>query len=350
MLMFALLGSAALPGRAAIATDSSPEFVLFLWDPVSRSSYSMDLGLNGYVGPDVALRQQSFWVNGQQDAGLQRFWSLDPAADANYARFRATAANLNNMVWAVIGVDATPPNDGTDPAAPGVTTTFMTLHATETQGVIGGAYSALSQLNNADYVLAAQQVRSELVNQLNIDALNAANNTHATGGTANAAFNGSSYDIEGGLSYFGKNAGLLTRFYASCNCDLTTPVGKSSWFYYVTTSDPFDLSVPVAIDEFDNLRNDAYWGVAQDPATGRLVLSYTLAPATLSSLAVTTEGRARAALTEYAAADLVRSVAAPAGEYAGYVMPAISPVPEPHALVLALFGGLLIAVRAYGRR
>jgi hypothetical protein len=119
-------------------------------------------------------------------------------------------------------------------------------------------------------------------------------------------------------------------------------VGRSAFFYYVTTSDQFDSTAFVAIDEFDNLRNDGYWGVAQNPADGRLVLSYTLAPATLASLAVTPEGRARAALTEFAAGARVRQIDAPQGEFASYLMPAVSPVPEPGSLACLLAGGLLL--------
>ncbi len=343
----------ALPTHASINASADSELVLVLWDPVNRVSYTRDLGINVYAGTDTARRETSFYVNAQQDAGFQQFWSLDPAADANYRQFRSVAVDAGNLVWTVLAVDtAQDPGDGGQ-EAPGTFQSYMTLRATTTPGVVSQDYARLSSLINSDFALQAPRYSLDFFIPLNGALASDSGtvnpwNTHrpASGGT-DYSVNGSSFDAEGQSGYFNKSGAALSTFGSTCACNLTTPVGRSSWFYRVTTSDEFDSFAPVAIDEFDNLSHDGYWGVAVNPANGQLVLSYTLAPATLQSLALTPAGRARAALTEYAAGGISRLIDAPANEFAGYVMPTVSPVPEPGALLL-MSGGLLAL--ALGRR
>jgi len=110
--------------------------------------------------------------------------------------------------------------------------------------------------------------------------------------------------------------------------------------------------------QFDNLVGGETVGALSgqtreivNPANGQLVLSYTLAPATLQSLAATAAGRQRASLTEYLAGSMSRVIDAPTGEYADYVMPVVTPVPEPGALLLLAAGCLVLtASRRVTRR
>ncbi len=337
---------------AAIATDQSPELFLVMWDPVARVSYTKDLGLNLYAGTDSALREASFYVYAQQDAGFQQFWNLSTTGDAAYAQFRSLVADTSNVVWSVLAFDATQDVNPSQ-SAPGELQSFMTLRATSTPGVVGDAYGKLSALLNGDFVNQVPNMFGDLVSYLNQGTAGTPGslnpfNSHAPANSY--ASNGSSTDVEGQLGYFGKSGAFLPSFGLSCQCDLTTPIGRSSWFYRVTTSDEFDLFGPVAIDEFDNLSNDGYWGLAVNPANGQLVLSYTLAPATLQSLAATAAGRQRASLTEYLAGSMSRVIDTPAGEFAGYVMPVVTPVPEPGALLLLAAGGLVLAASHRGTR
>jgi MYXO-CTERM domain-containing protein len=280
------LASLAPMAQAAINSGDSPELMLVLWDSTTGSSYTRDLGLNGYSGTDLTLRSQSFWVYGQQDTGFQQFWTLDEALDANYAQFRRTATNTANMVWAVIGVDAEGGDAGT--AAAGAFNIFTTLRATDTAGVTGGAYGNATNPSTWMGIELETQLNASgrYLNWLNTALATGAEvrnpwNTHlgeaaageATGAT-NYAVHGSSFDLEGQPGYFGQPGN--STWGSACACDITTPVGQSSWFYRMSNADDFDIFAPVAIDEFDNTGYDAYWGVALNPADGKLVLSYTL--------------------------------------------------------------------------
>lgn len=332
--------------RAAIESSESPELFLVLWDPVTRVSYTKDLGINLYTGPDAAQRERSFFVYAQQDIGYQQFWTLDTSTDPNYLQFRTLVTDTSNLVWSVLAFDAeTGPND-LSPTQPGAYEAFVTLRPTSAAGQIGSAYAKLSALLNIDFGNQAPAMFNDFIAPLNQAAAAAPGtinpfNSHRP--TTSYDINGSSVDVDGQLGYFGKTGFALPTFGASCQCELTNRVGTSSWFYRVTGSDEFDGFSPVSIDEFDNLANDGYWGLAVDPSSGRLVLSYTLAPATLQSLATTAVGRQRAVLTEYLAGNASRIVDAPSGEFAGYVMPVVTAVPEPHAIVLLLLGGAVVA-------
>lgn len=337
---------------AAIATDQSPELFLVLWDPVARVSYTKDLGINLYAGADSALRESSFYVYAQQDAGFQQFWNLSTSGDAAYAQFRSLVADTSNLVWSVLAFDSTQ-EEASSPGLPGDLQSFMTLRATSTPGVVGDSYGKLSTLLNGDFLNQVPNMFNDLVSYLNQGTAGTPGslnpfNSHAPADSY--ARNGSSTDVEGQLAYFGNSGASHSSFGRTCLCDLTTPIGSSSWFYRVITSDEFDLFAPVTIDEFDNLSNDGYWGLAVNPANGQLVLSYTLAPATLQSLAATAAGRERASLTEYLAGSMSRVIDAPAGEFAGYVMPVVTPVPEPGALLLLAAGGLVLTASRRGSR
>jgi hypothetical protein len=337
------LGVAALATPAAhagIDYEDRAELVFVLWDKVAKVAYSKDLGVNNYIGADPALRRASFFVYAQQDAGYQNFWNLDVSNDAAFARFRSVATDTANMVWAVLGTDSIDPNS----LVPGENRLFQTLASTSAAGVTGAAYSNLTQLTNADFSPAVSLQPQSFFGPLNTDTGNTFNtHTPPAGGTFDGIANGSSFNAEGSPAYFGQGTtpaadGFLTTQGASCNCSMLNRVGSSSWFYQVTISNDFDQTAPVAVDEFDNLGHDGYFGFAQNPANGSFVLSYTLAAFSQSAAATTAGGKARASLTEYIAGGSSRLLTSPVGEFAGYVMP-LSPVPEPSSLLL-MAGGL----------
>jgi PEP-CTERM motif len=336
----ALLSIFAMPmAQANIDSGNGAELYFVLWDRVAKVAYTKDLGLNNYNGTDPALRRESFFVYAQQDTGYQKFWNID-VSDAAFTQFQSVASNTGNMVWAVLGVDGLDANSPT----PGENRLFQTLKSTEVAGRNGAAYTSLQQFQNADLVIAASSDVFRFVTDLNNDKGNPFN-THLTPtGTAdNPALNGSSFNAEGSAAYFGQGStanedGGFTTQGRTCNCSVLNPVGASSWFYSVTTSNDFEQTVPVSVDEFDNLGHDGYFGFAQNPANGSFVLSYTLAAFSQSAAATTAGGKARASLTEYIAGGSSRLLTSPVGEFAGYVMP-LSPVPEPSSLLL-MAGGL----------
>ncbi len=324
--------------HANIDNENGAELYFVLWDRVAKVAYTKDLGLNNYNGTDPAQRRNSFFVYAQQDAGYQSFWNID-TSDAAFNRFRSVATNTGNMVWAVLGVDSAEANS----AVPGENRLFQTLQNTAASGTQGAAYSSLLQFQNLDLSITVGE-DARFITDLNQDTGNPFN-THLTptGQTPNPALNGSSFNAEGSAAYFGKGStpegdGIFATQGATCRCSVLNSVGTSSWFYMVTTSNDYDQTTPVAVDEFDNLGHDGYFGFAQNPANGNFVLSYTLAAFSQSAAATTATGKARASLTEYIASSGSRLLTAPVGEFAGYVMP-LSPVPEPSSLLL-MAGGL----------
>jgi PEP-CTERM motif len=289
---------------------------------------------NTYYGSNLDSNRSSFFVYAQQDAGYQNFWNID-ASDANFAKFRSVATNTANIVWAIVGQDFEI-DEGNQTRLPGEFRSFITLQIGTQAGVESGSYSKLKALANGDFDQQADNVANNYLLPLNIGAKPFNTHMGPNGEPTPYAVNGSSYDAEGTEGYFGKNLGALATFGTSCGCSMMNAVGSS--FYSVTRSNNFDDTVPVLIDEFDNLGHDGYFGFAQNPANGSFVLSYTLAAFSQSAAATTAGGKARASLTEYIASSGSRLLTAPVGEFAGYVMP-LSPVPEPSSLLL-MAGGL----------
>jgi len=332
--------------QATISRGDDAELMLVLWDPVQKVSYTKDLGLNTYHGADAQLNRNSFFVYAQQDSGYQQFWSLDTSTDANYQKFRSVATDVANTAWAVIAVDAL--GNPSDP--PGSIRVFTTLKSGQLAGVENPAYTKLKSLNNDDFNQQALFFSGDYIDSLNVATGNPLFNTHRPATGEDFAVNGSSYDVDGTPGYFGKNAGANGTFGPSCNCSLMNQVGKSSWFYYATTSTEIDGTLPVAIDEFDNLGHDGYFGLAQDPSNGKYVLSYTLQSALASASAVTAEGKARASLTELRSGSVTRLISAPANEFLAWCAP-VSAVPEADAWWSLVAGGLaMAAVRCRQRR
>jgi hypothetical protein len=348
-LVLTILGAAPIGAQAAINMFDSPELVLVLWDPVAQASYTRDLGIAAYSG-DSGLRPDTFFVRAQQDSGYQQFWSLDGASDANYAQFRRTVVDTSNMLWAVIGVGFQ-----SGDLSPGNINIFSTLRPTDNAGQVGAAYRNVvdpSVWNGSEFGTAAGQAQDYIVtlNGAKIDASSGTRNpwnSHVNGlATADFDVNGSSFDVVGQAGYY---AAVSTPTWgAGCNCMNAVPVGQSSWFYRMSNwgDDSFNFD-PINLDEFDNLSHDGYWGVAVNPADGKLVLSYTLAPATLASLGTTEKGKAASLLRDYSAGGNIHQIAGPVGEFAGYTAPmALAPVPEPAGAALSLAGLAALGLRA----
>ena len=322
-------GTTASGSNAAYSGNG--ELFLAVFDAEAKISYAFDLG--------VALND--FFIDGQQDGGNQRFWRV---GDAQWGSFLGQV-NAANLRWSVLGRDVV---GGT---AAGASRLFTTLQQ--------GDEANIGMLTNQVFFNAIGGAQAGTF-------FSAIGNTgtHGTAGVAlDFAINGSSVnaDSDPGNGYFGSNSvGLSSTLNGNAPFDISNPVGRSSWFYYLTRSGPTQLDT-VLVDEFDNLNpgssGDGYWGFTfvdaalfpQSPYAGSYLLSYTIAPYLTQSRIATAEGRARAALTEYSASVSTRLLSAPIGEFSNYVMP-LSPVPEPAGLVLLLPGLLLIAARARRRQ
>lgn len=308
---------------AAIAPGSSGNGELFLviQDSTAQISYTVDLG----------VRMDDFFILAQQDEGVQRFWGLDPAADAELRSFLAQTSPAN-YVWAVMAIDSFGPAIGG----------AQRLYTTARQGEEGNVALALSQ-----------NLRSGIGNTSFANFLNGVNTSGTHQPFTDYSINGSSVNniTDPSASYFGEGGGTGPRLQGNVlSFNVTNAVGQSSWFYGVGSA----LTIgPVSVDEFDNLSHDGYFGFVfvdpnqnpTSPYAGDWLLSYTLMPAMLQSLALTPTGRARASLTEYLAGDITRQLAVPLNEFEGYSVPVVTPVPEPGALWLLSAGALALTMR-----
>lgn len=320
---------------------NNAELYLAVFDPEAKVSYILDLGLD----------METFFINAQQDAGMQWFKPLD---DANWGSF-LEQVNRSKLRWVVLS------NDDYGGIAVGQKRMFMTL----TQGT----EAKLRTWNNQQFTMASGDGRKflDFVQQ---------QGTHLAP-MDDLTVNGSSVatPLNPGV-YFGPGAqATLAKWDETLNGRATgftagNAIGQSSWFYYVTRSGT-SQSASVLVDEFDNLGGDAYWGFTYvDPATdanspyaGKFLLSYTLEKA--GATASTAEGLQRISMTDYLALNRLappRYFAASstlAAEYAGYrqgslVVVAgsmVSAVPEPASWGLMGLGlGLLAAWRRRAAR
>ncbi len=314
------------------------ELSLVIWDRTREASYTLDLG----------VRIDEFNVQGQADAGNQRFWRLSNAADPALAKLRALGSATNSLQWAILGIDA----DGF--AEPGDFNVYATLQQGPGNGVLNPNYSAMRGITNDSFNFAVGLVQNNLIASLNGDSANNPDNTHGKGSTL---ANGSSFTAKGQAGYFGVESVQLNTLGPSANTSIINDIGKSSWFYHLFASsyEPFDA---IAVDEFDNLSADGYWGLAEDPADGALVLSYSLEPLGLSS--AQQSFAAGIGRTEFSGAfsTLALEGSAVADAEASFgALPSLaqgaatlSPVPEPAGLGLWAGGLIGLAVASLRRQ
>lgn len=282
---------------------NNPELLFSVFDPEAKVSYTLDLGL------DV----DSFFVNAQQDAGMQWFKPVD---DANWDSFLGMSSR-DKLRWVVLAAD----NNG------GLVAGQRRLFTTLTQG----AEAKLRDWTNQDFTNAiGDAVFETFIKSANESGTHTVPlNDYASNGSHVAT----SLDANK-RAYFGKQASG-TSLDESLNGQTTQRAGftvgnrldESSWFYYVTRSGTSQLG-KVTVDEFDNLGADGYWGFtyvdpakdASSPYAGKFLLSYTLDKAGVK--ATTAAGVLRMSLTDYLAADrflpLLLQQGALAGEYQGY--------------------------------
>lgn len=349
---------------SAGAGTNLPELLLVIWDPVAKVSYSKDLGVLAYSSQYAAGdTSKNLFVHGQQDAGYQKLFS-PLNADPLFQQFIAQSGGASQQIWGILGVQT----DAELESQGGFRTAFMTLNTgTQASGVRNPNYSTLVGIDENGNALNPGAIfnNSELGDSVgNFTAyaanLNAgggnANNTHQCAAAptrctgANAPLkDGSSFDTIASPGYaavmFQAGGAMVSNGHAS----IMNPVGKSSWFYSVTTSSDVSDVAP-AVDEFDNGTlaggHDAYWGLGVAP-NGDYILSYTLeASMTQPQTAAGSLLRLR---TDFAASyGRARLIAVPGGDTLN-LGSNISPVPEPATWGLMGLGLAALALRARRR-
>lgn len=269
-LLLAAGGAAQATVVCCNAIDSSPEsgrtveLVFVAWDGNGASpkvQYTLDLG----------IAMGDFFVNGQQDAGSRLTLWLGGSSQPGFAQFLATdlgggvTVDPARVRWAVLAFDT----NGS--LAPGEISLYTTLQ----QGVSGDPKVILGLSDwIGDKLDNARTPYLQFMSDVNQTG------THKTAADGWSIVNSTATDKSfafkpGGI---GDTAGNF-NFNGILNRSIGNQMGQSSWFYGVASSDEFDSTLPVAIDEFDNLAHDAYWGLAAstDPAhPGEYLLSYTL--------------------------------------------------------------------------
>lgn len=307
------------------------ELSLVIWDQQREASYTLDLG----------IRVDEFKLQAQADTGIQKFWTLDAATDSAFAKLRGLGTASSSLLWAIVGIDA----EGF--ADPGDFNAFLTLQQGPGNGVLNPNYAALRAISNDVFNFATGLVQNNLIKPLNGDSAINPDNTHGTDPTAQG--NGRSFTAKGQAGYFGVDGALLNTFGPSADTPIMNNVGQSSWFYHLFSSS-YESFDPIAVDEFDNLYADGYWGLAENPNDGSFVLSYTL-----TSIGTSAEQRRFAEAigrSETNGGFLTSALAGVAessladGRSAGLGL--ATPVPEPASVAL-LIGGLLLVAAAVAR-
>jgi hypothetical protein len=229
---------------------------------------------NGVTGPkvsfvkDLGIQMGDFQVAAQQDTGYAKYIWLGGTDDPVWSSFLSTeltpgeTVNASKVRWAVLAFDTV------GDAAPGKINLFTTLQ----QGLSGSPSKILGLSDmTADQMQNGGSSFDTWMNNLNLMPNMV---SQANGSQVVVISDGASFPF--GAGHPGDASGTF-NFANNLSQPIGNDVGKSSWFYAVTPSDEFDTSLPVAIDEFDNTANDAYWGLAlAGDGTGRYLLSYTL--------------------------------------------------------------------------
>lgn len=328
------------PTPEGVGAGSTPELVLFIWDPVAEVSYTKDLGINVFsTNYQLGNTSTNLFVYGQQDAGHQKLF--DPLnTDASFLSFLARSTDKANQIWAVIAVASDTDNV---PLAQDATSIYTTLNAQAANGTaVNPQYTSLLAWKNAEMVNAAGSF------QTTVGLFNIRGGTCSSGCETDYAANTSSFNVKGEPAYVGDafTSGKLNGSTTSPN--VFNPVNKSSWFYAATSSSD-DGDGVVTVDEFDNgvvgNGHDAYWGLGVD-SNGNYILSYTM-EASLTQ-AQTAQGQMLRLRTDFAANyGGTRFIGAPVGDTLNLGGgAAITPVPEPSTWGLMGLGLALLAGRA----
>jgi hypothetical protein len=348
---------AVVPVHAAISTADNPdevyfndpEFFMVLWDPAREASFTLDLGLKASTLLDV----------GRSDAGFQQFWTLDRDQDPRLDKLLDLGSGIGTLRWAVFAADL----QGFVQLS-GDVMLFMTLEHTVPDGVLNQNYNTLLSRTTSQLDTGLAAVRTFTADSNNNQTENLDNEIGAYGPgltTDNFAYNGSAFALKGQSAY-ANNFGFVASVEQTWNLPPSNTVGRSSWAYMITGGGEFSSDdLPVVVDEFDNTEHDAYWGLAQDPATGILYLSYTLEAAGMS--AAERSFAASIGRTEFDSGFAVRrleglAVAAGMESPAGFARSlgvadlspqvVLTPVPEPGTWGLMALG--LLGLGAVARR
>jgi len=350
LVAIALLGSS----HAAIAPGTSGNGELFLnvVDSLAKVSYTLDLGIT----------MDEFFVSAQQEIGYQRFWAVD---SANWTSFKALT-NLPNLRWSVVAIDST-------------------------GNLNVGGHRLFTSVRQGDEASVSGMSNRQLTDGISTSQagnfFNAINSLGTHVPQTDTSVNGDSFSLEtdSGRAYYGESGGLTPTYNDNAPFNATNEIGKSSWFYYLTRSSASQLtSAKIAIDEFDNLGHDGYFGLVKvedqdssspfynptSPYAGRYLLSFTMpmfdvrTTAAFQSFALgigrtefsgglqvsALDGAAAAAATEQDAGWVTVLGAAPTAQqgFARLGMAPVSSVPEPGSWALMLAGAAWLAIR--GRR
>ncbi len=278
LLALAAHSQAALVGFNPITqVNKGAELVFLAWDnngTKPRVSFIKDLGIT----------MDDFFVRGQQDGGAQLFWYLGGTGtgtdgDSVWSQFLNTDVSAGVKVdptklrWAIFAFDG-------DQRETTYTADDISLFTTLRQGTSGSAtvISGLSAVSSGQLLDRALPSIESFVGATN------AQTGHAAPG------NGSAIVLETAAPdwHFPFNSvttptignGGVLDFNGALGAATGNLIGQSSWFYKVSRgTEEFDQTLPVTIDEFDNLGGDGYWGLAAATGptrNGQYFLSYTI--------------------------------------------------------------------------
>ncbi len=262
----ACFGTAQASWQVDSTSTSTVELTFMAWDNNGSSPKLVFV-------KDLGITMSNFFTNAQVDAGTQLYWYLGGTDDATWDAFLNTDVStgvkpdVSKIRWSVFA-EAQPGGNSPEPGA-------YQLYTTNLQGLSGSAAT----------ILGLSTVSGDFLTNTSasIEAFYGGNKNSGTLGTAE---NGSALiKATDGPSKFPFDPGMLlgvgnqVTFGNQIGRGTGNLIGQSSWFYALTGSDLFDSSLPITIDEFDNLTNDGYWGLAAASATdkaGQYFLSYNL--------------------------------------------------------------------------